>query len=749
MAEDNTLTRFCMACHDRHPIDHFSPDQSICKTVRNRNARETYKHVQMPADYMKFCKKCDFYGLAANNFMKDVSRPDGYFLYCNKCDAERRRGGKITIKQLFSFTRDFRDKLILAVFKSVKDHNRSIVRQMAEDFKHEGDPISFTGREWQIEILNDMRPRLVARKPSQVGLTWVLERWIIAVLLKYSKNPYRYIDHTGQERSRFIEGIYSFETADKASKWSKVRLEKIKEDNRAVRDALKTTKTESVMLMRIGRSAFHLIGRAKIANVLTISGDVVVIDEKDRDQNPQVSNQIGSRTLESPFMNTPSTKGIVRTISTPEVSGAGISLQMESSTYDEWEIFCVQCNTWQIMGYPDCIGNFYEKGSEPPADEFGQQLLPYWRCQHCHEPIDWTTIGMWSPKDPDFYQNCRWTAKHPEKYNDKTGAGTIGKQVPFATATRPAAFFMNDRDDPDHDIAYMWNHLIGLPYDDVTKTLVPGNFHEDPAFKWGYSGAGRYVMGCDHHPARGGFVVIWKQIEKTVTLSRPEGRWCVVYIEHVKTNRDLWDREKDDPEADGGKGVIKGRLHDLIMEYNIDVTVVDVEPDTNEVEKLIHEFRLGMRVWSDRSGALQDTFKFDEVEIDEQNGVFTPVCRIHEDKVGAIDYYFNKIRMSDIVFLNQSEQAGANQTQLKEFTSAHINLYKGEIEPGHGSVSKERLASENVREAYKKRVPRIHDHWAMASKFCCQATRIVVQARRVISGIVPPQIHGMKKIPGL
>ena len=188
MINDDILTKFCTACNTRHPASYFSPGQRMCKEARNRNAREDHRHVEMPDDYMKFCKKCDSYVLAKDNFKKDVSRPDGYFLYCKGCDVAMRSGGKTMLTKLLGLTLEFRERLILAVFRSIKDKNRSIVRQMVEDFKHEGEPISFAGREWQIDILNDMRPNVVARKPSQIGLTWVLERWIIEVLLKYSKN---------------------------------------------------------------------------------------------------------------------------------------------------------------------------------------------------------------------------------------------------------------------------------------------------------------------------------------------------------------------------------------------------------------------------------------------------------------------------------------------------------------------------------------------------------------------------------
>jgi len=727
--------RFCTYHQIRHPASHFDKGDKlfVCKKARKEITQKTKeKNLARNIDptYEKVCRKCKRKLNAEKNFGIDNSRPDGYFIWCNKCKTSK----TISLKGV---ALEFRKKLFGIIFRKVKDSNRSIVRQLVEDFRHEGEQISFTGREWQIDILNDLTPNLVIRKPSQKGLTWVLERFVFALLMRYSDKPYKSKDHTGKERSRFIEAIYSFETQDKASKWSKVRLEKIKNDNAFIRDALTIGKTDSTLLMKLGRTSLHLVGRATISGVLTISADIVIVDEKDRDMNPAISNQIGSRTLESPFMNTPSTKGLKRTTSTPEVSGAGISLLYDNSDQREWEIFCVKCNTWQVLTYPECIGNFYEKGEEPKRDENGNKLNPYWRCMNCLEPIDWQTIGKWSPDDPDYYENCRWVVRKPINYNEQTGEGCKGRQVPFAGPDRTAPYFMAERDDPEHTIQYLYNHLLGVPFDDVSKTLVLDNFKRAPEFKWGYSGPGKYVLGCDHHPALGGFIVIWKQIPKSIIPSKPEGQWVCVYMEHVKKNEDLWD------ELISEANIRKGRVHGLIMEFGIDIAVLDREPDTNEVEKLIKEFSFNETVWSDKSGKYQESFVMKEEETDGRKTI--PVCQIFEDKVSAIDWYFNKIRFGDVRFL---ESQAMSEKLLTEFISSHTNLYKGEVGTKSRSEEFNKYAAENIGEVYKKRVSSIIDHWVMASKFCAQATRIAIMAKRSRKSVFAPTIKGMDRIPG-
>ena len=316
-------TKFCSLCQCRHPEDEFTDGQTRCKAARGQEQQlVAARKIELDPSYSKKCSRCDTVheGLqeVVKHFGTDNSRPDHFQPHCRKCDSEAGKVGKVLAKLKFAYLSGkpalFRKKLLSAILKVIKDEERSIARQLVEDFKHENEPISFVGREWQIAILNDLSPEVAARKASQFGLTWVMERLVIALMMRYSRKPYKYQDHTGKTRSRFPEAIYSFETEKKAGAWSKVRLEKIKKDNPHIRDALKTGKSDAALLMQFGRATLHLVGRATVSGVTTISGDIVILDEKDRDINPEISNQIGSRILESVFMNTLSTRGLAHDI---------------------------------------------------------------------------------------------------------------------------------------------------------------------------------------------------------------------------------------------------------------------------------------------------------------------------------------------------------------------------------------------------------------------------------------------------
>jgi hypothetical protein len=745
--DDLDGTRYCNHCKTRHLISDFAENQTICKQGRKERLTQftsTSQAIKLPHNYEKHCKKCDRTLLASKHFGIDKSRPDGYFLYCKDCSAEYTQGKKkTTVIYLSDVANEFRKKLMTTVLQVPTDQERSVVRQLVEEFQHEGNDISFVGREWQIQILNDMWPNIAIRKPSQKGVTWILERFVFCLLLKYIRRPFSYFDNLGNRRTKFLTGIYSFETEKKASQWSKVRLEAVKADNVAIRDAIKMGGTDSALLMKLGRTSLYLVGRTTVSGVTSVDADFVIIDEKDRDEKPQIANQIGSRLLESPFMNTTTSKGLLRTTSTPEVSGTGISLLMENSCYYEWEIFCIECETWQVLTYPKCIGNFYEKGEEPIKDKTGRELEPYWRCMYCYKPIDWSTIGNWDSKDPDYYTNCRWVMRNPEKINTKTGKGIVGYQVPFADSQRTAPFFLAERDDPERDINYLYNHLLGLPYDDITKTLMPGNFHRVADIGWGFNGNKKYVLGCDHHPAHGGFVVIMLQTQLPKAGITPTGKWCVIYFEHIKNNRELWDTIIET--NDGQEVIKKGRLYDLLMEYNISVAMIDNEPDTNEVNKLKDEFGLTRKVWSNKSGMYQDAFKI--IEEEEKDGQAIPICKVIEDKVSAIDWYYNMIRFGTITYLDNDKMP---TKFVQEYMPAHMNLYKGEtFSKTRLGVSYDKLAAENIREIYKKKQKSIKDHWVMAGKFAAQATRVLTEVNLSVKSMAPPTIKGMSRIPGM
>lgn len=730
----------CSMCRDDLPPDNFHKNQTTCIKCRRKRKEhfiEKRKDKTLPESYRKKCYICKESKIAIKEFHKDSNTKDGYSQDCKVCTSLRRyQKEKLTYTILEGHPKRFKDKLLSLIFRDIKDSERSIVRQIVEDFLHENDPVSFKGREWQIDILNSLCPNEIIRKPSQTGLTWVFERFVFSLLLRYNDKPYKYINQFGEEKSRFPVAIYSFQSVNRASIWSRTRLKKLKRDNRFIAETLKKGETDQTLLMQLGRTELHLVGRGTISGVLSVDADIVIIDEKDRDQNPSVSSQIGSRTLSSVFMTTETTKGIIREASTPEVSGTGISLGYENSNQEEWEIKCVKCNTWQVLTYPECIGNFYDYGEEPLTDSKGKKLIPYWRCMKCYKPIDWNTIGQWNSKDPDHYKNGRWIARYPDRYNHETKEGTRGRQIPFADGMRTAAYFMSERDKPEHDQTYLHNHLLGFPYDDISKTLTPENFKSLPDARWGYTGKGLYVLGCDHHPAQGGFIVIWKQVPDSTTSNRPNGKWSLAYLEHVKKNIDLYDRYEDGE-------ILKGRIYDLIDEYEIEIAVIDSEPDANEVHKLIREFSFQKTVWANKSGYYsQEPFRI--YETDDDTG--ESMCRIVEDKVSAIDWLFNMIRFGEFLLCEDKDMSDRLKTS---FINAHTNLYKGEVEQKVKRLKNSQQADILFREIYKKRLEGIHDHFCMANKFCSQAVRLLGSVERKLKPVIPPQIKGFGGISGI
>ncbi len=173
------------------------------------------------------------------------------------------------------------------------------------------------------------------------------------------------------------------------------------------------------------------------------------------------------------------------------------------------------------------------------------------------------------------------------------------------------------------------------------------------------------------------------------------------------------------------------------------MAVIDIEPDTNEVDKMINEFAFSKQVWCCKSsGTVSESFAWEESKTINDKEV--PVCKITENKVAAIDYYFNKIRFGDILFLEPEKYPGRNL--WRKFRDSHTNLYKGEVVGRTAGTDK--LAAVNVQEVYKMRQNKIKDHWVMAGKFCSHAIRLLNKVNLSQRHLAPPKIHTMERIQG-
>ena len=149
------------------------------------------------------------------------------------------------------------------------------------------------------------------------------------------------------------------------------------------------------------------------------------------------------------------------------------------------------------------------------------------------------------------------------------------------------------------------------------------------------------------------------------------------------------------------------------------------------------------QVWCCKSSAMvKESFAWEETKIVNDKDV--PVCRVTENKVAAIDYYFNKIRFGDILFLEPEKYPGRGLWQ--RYQDSHTNLYKGEVTGKSGVADK--LAAMNVTEIYKMRQNKIKDHWVMAGKFGCNAIRLLNQVNLSQRHLAPPRIKGIGRIPG-
>lgn len=320
---------------------------------------------------------------------------------------------------------------------------------------------SFTtaGYEFQTAILDDMSPDLTVKKPSQVGMTEIQVRKILAFLA----------------RNRGTTGIFTFPNETMYKRNSKTRIRPLITSEPVFNlSAFDDKPSRAMDLYEIGGSFLYVTGMTE-GDATSIPADMLAHDELDLSA-PAVISLYQSRLGNSDFK-------ITHKFSTPTLPGYGIDASYLATDQREYNIRCSGCNHWQIPRFTPqflCLPGF--KGDDLvdlDADTVSKCDLDgaYLRCGKCSKPLDMT--------DPTLRE---WVATYPARR-------AHGYWVrPFSTS----------RIKPQHVI----NQLLRLKTDDdgmkvfhntvMGETFSDGNAKLEPdVVKLAMSGGGVPDVGPD------------------------------------------------------------------------------------------------------------------------------------------------------------------------------------------------------------------------------------------------------------
>jgi hypothetical protein len=249
-----------------------------------------------------------------------------------------------------------------------------------------------------------------------------------------------------------------------------------------------------------------------------------------------------------------------------------------------------------------------------------------------------------------------------------------------------------------------------------------------PDLKFGYERDYVHVMGVD----QGCYITIWRLVPNSKKNLDPHdiGHWQLVWVEYSPDETAF----KTFLKGNDGLMIPKiGRLDQLMELYNIVLCVVDGEPSGNDALNFQKDWP--MKVWVNHSTSVN----FDDPYlgfrwVDKEqtpDGEELHVCRISEDKAGALDAYFNYL------YSNSFEIPMFEDEIIQTWVQHHLNIKK--------TITEKRLTFGRVKHETIYYSMGTGDHFGQSSKFAFEAASLyhkvdwfhptVIIASGAISGV--------------
>jgi Phage terminase large subunit (GpA) len=235
---------------------------------------------------------------------------------------------------------------------------------------------------FQKHIVNNTSRVVNTLKSAQIGLTTVTQAYLLAALATQKK----------------CNVIYALPSASDAAKITTTKLNPLIYGSPQLK-ALISSETDSVELKKIGNNFLFTRGSKSETAALSISADILVVDELDR-CDPDTVKQFRSRLQASQL-------GLIKQFSTPTITGVGISKEAEASKRYRSFATCTHCgHKW----LPDYSLDMRVPGYGKDLSELDKHNIidtnwrdAYWSCRKCG-------------KDPQMTaQNVEWVCENPEQ----------------------------------------------------------------------------------------------------------------------------------------------------------------------------------------------------------------------------------------------------------------------------------------------------------------------------------------------
>lgn len=196
--------------------------------------------------------------------------------------------------------------------------------------KIRGENYSFKDHEFQEFIVSSEDVEVNTQKCSQIGLSEVTARWVMAVSYNFPA----------------FSTIVTFPFSGDAENFARTRVDPFIEASEKLKEAMNNSLDNS-SVKQIKESMIYFRGTNGITAAISIPADCIVSDEIDR-SNPGILTQYTSRLTHSPYKWR-------RNFSTPTVKGYGIDLKMQASRRYKSICKCNHCNHYFIPSFFDDV----------------------------------------------------------------------------------------------------------------------------------------------------------------------------------------------------------------------------------------------------------------------------------------------------------------------------------------------------------------------------------------------------------
>lgn len=415
-----------------------------------------------------------------------------------------------------------------------------------------GRPFSFTGHEFQREIVDETHPNMVVIKPSQVGLSECAARLMLAFVAV----------------SPDTVGIYTLPTVQEALRFSKSRIDPVIRGSKYLSSAM-VSGSDSASFKQIGSSQIFMAGTFGKA-LISIPTDILLCDEVDF-SNPEVLVTAESRLSHSRIFNEQlEIRGIRRKFSTPTLPQVGVSDLFDKSDQRRRLVRCKHCGHWfwpnflhhvVVPGYDQSMAEITyldvqrldEKGLIDKA-----QLL----CPQCHKPISKSNLR------PEYRE---WVAERPSVLHTR---GYSVSPFDLPDYHSPASILRKKLEFKEEE-GHFRNFTLGIPFADASNSILPGSVARNTTLAPVYpESASTYGMIAGLDVGKTSWLVVGKMVGDEVH---------VVWAEQIRISMNQEDQ-------------LFATVIERVKQFRIARLVVDALPYTDTMLRIQHKFALGQVV---------------------------------------------------------------------------------------------------------------------------------------------------------